>query len=256
MKKTVKKPLRKPTRSAPKPSSKPFRKPVSIESDSIYVARKAKRPPDFSADWNSSSWKHAETLELKYFRKESSKHHPRTQVRLLYDAAGIHGLFKVADRYVRCIRTRYGDEVWKDSCVEFFFQPKPDQGYFNFEFNCGGTFLLCYITNPERVPGGFKEFIRIPAELVRPIRVRSSLPPIVSPEISEPVDWTLQFFIPFSLLETFVGPLDKTKGQQSRGNFFKCAEESSHPHWASWAPVDEFNFHRPQCFGTIQFEAK
>jgi hypothetical protein len=227
-----------------------------LEADSIYVVRPAQRPPTFSADWNNPFWKTADVLEIKHFRKESSKHRPRTLMRLLYDGIGIHGLFKVEDRYVRCVRTRYGDEVWKDSCVEFFFQPKPDQGYFNFEFNCGGAFLCCYITNPERGPGGFKEFIRLPLELSRSVKVHSSLPPVVTPEISEPVDWTLQFFIPFSLLEKFVGPLGKIKGQQCRGNFFKCVEQNSHPHWASWSPVDEFNFHLPRCFGTIQFETK
>lgn len=233
-----------------------MRKPLKIQADSVYVVRKAQRPPSFAGDWNCPFWKTANVLEIKFFRKESSKHHPRTFVRLLYDATGIHGIFKVQDRFVRCVRTRYGDEVWKDSCVEFFFQPKPDKGYFNFEFNCGGAFLSCYITNPERSPGGFKEFIKIPIELGRAIKVRSSLPPIVSPEISGPVEWALQFFIPFSLLEKFVGTLEKIKGQPCRGNFFKCAEENSHPHWASWAPVDEFNFHLPRCFGTIQFENK
>ncbi|MEO5802641.1 MAG: carbohydrate-binding family 9-like protein [Verrucomicrobiota bacterium] len=225
-----------------------------IEANSVYVLRKAKRAHDFTADWNSPSWKHAESLEIKHFRKESGRHRPRTFVRLLYDLDGIHGVFKVQDRFVRCTRTRYGDEVWKDSCVEFFFQPKSDKGYFNFEFNCGGAFLSCYITNPERIPGGFKDFTKIPFELGRRIRVRSSLAPVTTPEISEPIDWTLQFYIPFSLLEPFVGPLGKINEQECRGNFFKCAEENSHPHWASWSPVDEFNFHRPRCFGTIQFE--
>lgn len=175
-------------------------------------------------------------------------------MRLLYDGNGIHGIFKVRDRYVRSVRTRYGDMVWRDACVEFFFQPRADHGYFNFEFNCGGTFLVGYITDPERVPGGFKEFIRIPPEQARGVRVRPTMPPIVVPEISEPVEWSLQFYIPFSLLERFVGPLGKMNGQQCRGNFFKCAEDNSHPHWAAWSRVDEFNFHRPQCFGTIQFE--
>jgi hypothetical protein len=48
--------------------------------------------------------------------------------------------------------------------------------------------------------------------------------------------------------------LGKIGGQSWRGNFFKCAEEISHPHWASWSPVDELNFHLPRCFGTIHFE--
>ena len=36
--------------------------------------------------------------------------------------------------------------------------------------------------------------------------------------------------------------------------FFKCGDKTSHPHWASWNPVDELNFHLPRCFSEIIFE--
>ena len=37
-------------------------------------------------------------------------------------------------------------------------------------------------------------------------------------------------------------------------NFFKCADDSSHPHWASWAPIGEaLNFHQPQYFAPLRF---
>ncbi|MEW6117215.1 MAG: carbohydrate-binding family 9-like protein, partial [Nitrospirota bacterium] len=39
-----------------------------------------------------------------------------------------------------------------------------------------------------------------------------------------------------------------------RANFYKCGDATSHPHWASWAPVEALNFHLPHCFGTICFE--
>lgn len=175
-------------------------------------------------------------------------------MRLLHDARGIHGLFQVHDRYVRCVRAEYGSEVWKDSCVEFFVQPRADAGYFNFEFNCGGAFLCSYIVDPTRTPDGFKEFVKLPAEIGRQIQVCTSLPGVVDPEIAEPTDWTLQFFIPFSLLEKHAGALGEVAGQTWRGNFFKCAEDNSHPHWAAWSPVDELNFHLPRCFGTLRFE--
>jgi hypothetical protein len=153
---------------------------------------------------------------------------------------------------VRCVRTQYHDEVWKDSCVEFFAQPRLDHGYFNFEFNCGGAFLCSYITNPTRTPDGFKEFVKVSAKIGQTIRARASLPQRAEPEITVPVVWTLSFFIPFSLFEHYLGPLGALTGQVWRGNFFKCADESSHPHWASWSPVDQFNFHRPNCFGAIR----
>jgi hypothetical protein len=211
------------------------------------------QPSTFSADWDAPFWSHAETLEIAHFRPESSDHRPRTLARLLYDSRGLHGIYQVHDRYVRCTRTAYGSEVWKDSCVEFFVQPSPDKGYFNFEFNCGGAFLCSHILDPERVPGGFKAFAKVPPALGQTVRVRSSLPPRVEPEFAEPLVWTLRFFLPFTLFEHYLGPLGSPSGQVWRGNFFKCAEENSHPHWASWSPVDQFNFHRPNCFGALQF---
>jgi hypothetical protein len=217
-----------------------------------YTIQAAAGASKLDSTWEDSKWSRAETLEIAAFRPESSDHRPRTFARLLNDADGIHGIFQVHDRYVRCVRGNYFDEVWKDSCVEFFVQPKADAGYFNFEFNCGGAFLCSYITDPEPAPGGFRQFSKVPASLGQKIQVKSSLPPRVEPEITEPVVWTLAFFIPFALLAGYVGPVGQARGQTWQGNFFKCAEENSHPHWASWAPVDEFNFHRPNCFGKLR----
>jgi hypothetical protein len=207
-----------------------------------------------TAVWEDPAWTGASTAEVNHFRPESTEHRPKTSVCLLHDDKAIHGVFRVEDRFVRCARTTFGSDVWKDSCVEFFAQPRPDSGYFNFEFNCGGAFLCYYIVNPERTKDGFKEFVRIPESIGSRIRVKSSLPQKIDPEITEPVTWTLQFSIPLSILEEYVGSIGPLTGQQWGGNLFKCAEEVSHPHWASWSPVDEFNFHLPRCFGTIFFK--
>jgi len=227
---------------------------TSTATRPVYVVRFAAQAPPLDNDWDAPAWARAETLEVRHFRPESGSHRPRTCVRLLHNPTGVSGIFRMDDRYVRCVRTEYLSEVWKDSCVEFFAQPKPDGGYFNFEFNCGGAHLCCHIVNPERTPDGFKDFTRIPAEIGRTVQVRASLPRVIEPEIAQPVTWTLRFFIPFALFERFIGPLGEVGGQTWRGNFFKCAEENSHPHWAAWAPVDEFNFHRPRCFGVLRFE--
>lgn len=220
----------------------------------LHTIRKthAASPPDLN--WESPGWRAAETLEVKNFRPEGSDHRPQTSARLLHDGQGIHGLFHVHDRFVRCVRTGYGSEVWKDSCVEFFAEPKPGRGYFNFEFNCGGAFLCNHIVDPTRTADGFKQFTRLPEAVVRPIQVHTSLPRLVDPEIAGPLTWDLQFYIPFAVFEPCIGPLVSLAGATWRGNFFKCADECSHPHWASWSPVDQLNFHLPRCFGEIRFE--
>jgi hypothetical protein len=219
-----------------------------------YVVRRAQGEVLLTAAWEDAGWARAGTAKIRHFRGESSEHRPKTSVRLLHNGDAIHGIFRVEDRFVRCVRANYGSEVWKDSCVEFFAQPRPDSGYFNFEFNCGGAFLCNHILNPERAPNGFKEFTRIPEVSGSGIGVKSSLPQKIEQEMKDPVIWTLQFSIPLSLLEKYVGPIGRLNGQKWRGNFFKCAEEVSHPHWAAWSEVDEFNFHLPRCFGTIVFE--
>jgi len=205
--------------------------------------------------WDGPVWGMANALEIAHFRSESSGHRPRTRVKLLYDREGVHGIFHVRDRYVRCVRTEFQSLVCCDSCVEFFVQPKPDKGYFSFEFNCGGALLSYYITDPTRTADGFRKFVKLTVEDGQQIRIFHSLPPVVEPEIQEETEWVLEFFVPFALLEKYTGPLGVVAAQQWRANFFKCADETSHPHWASWSPLDELNFHLPRCFGTIVFES-
>ncbi|HMK61085.1 MAG TPA: carbohydrate-binding family 9-like protein [Dissulfurispiraceae bacterium] len=216
--------------------------------------RIAEQLPQMNGEWDSLAWSKAETLELLHFRPEGSKHRPKTSVRLLYDNSGLFGIFRVRDRYVRAIHTRYGAPVFKDSCVEFFVKPGRGKGYFNFEFNCGGTFLSSYITNSERTSDGFREFVCIAEDDARCVAAYHSLPDVVDPEILVPVTWTLEFFIPFTLLRKYAGPLGELQDGEWRANFYKCGDETSHPHWASWQPVPELNFHMPEYFGAISFE--
>ncbi len=199
-------------------------------------------------------WTRAASLAVDQFRPEGSDHRPQTTLQLLHDGRCLHGLFRVQDRYVRCVHQAYGDPVYRDSCVEFFVQPKAGGGYFNFEFNCGGAFLCNYITDETRVATGFKTAVKLTAADVARVRVVSSLPRIVEPEIAEPVSWWLTFAIPAEVMEKFVGPVGLLSRQTWHGNAYKCGNDTSHPHWAAWSPVDRLNFHLPRCFGELVWE--
>ena len=135
-----------------------------------YTTRKTPAAGALDLNWENPAWLAAETLAVAHFRPEGSDHRPQTFARLLHDGKGIHGLFQVHDRFVRGLRTGYGSEVWKDSCVEFFAEPKPGRGYFNFEFNCGGAFLCNHMVDPARTANGFQEFTRLPESVARRLR--------------------------------------------------------------------------------------
>jgi len=220
----------------------------------VYHVNRVFRKPSLSASIREDVWQAAEECRLENFRPESSNHRPVVSARLVHDGSWLYGLFSVQDRYVRSVQTAYGSAVCTDSCVEFFVKPKADRGYFNFEFNAGGTLHCSYITDPRRSPaGGFRAFTLLPEEQGRMVKVRSTLPRVVEPEIQSPIEWMLEFHIPIKLLEKHAGPVGDPGGQAWRANFYKCGDMTSHPHWASWSNVDELNFHLPRCFGVLIF---
>jgi hypothetical protein len=212
--------------------------------------------PALDLNWDAPIWREAETLTIGNFLARSSDHRPLVQARVLHDDQSLYVFFRVEDRYVRSVATNYLDPVCRDSCVEFFVEPVAGKGYFNIEFNCGGTLLLFYIEDPTRNPGGpteFKKMTKVEKEIAEQIKVAHSMPNVVEPEIAEPTTWLLQYSVPISVFETYVGHLGTLPGRTWRGNFYKCADKSSHPHWASWAPLDAVNFHLPKCFAPITF---
>jgi hypothetical protein len=222
--------------------------------DKEYTILPSQKRPELRGLWNGPAWQTVPPLEVAFFRPEGSDYSPRTLCKLLYTGDGLYGLFRgVNDRYVRCTHTGFQVEVYKDSCVEFFVQPKGGAGYFNFEFNCGGAMLASYVTDPDRVEGRLREYAPLTPEEGRQIRIYHSLPTIVEPEIGQEVVWRLEFSIPFAVLETYVGPVGEVNGQVWRGNLYKCADETSHPHWGAWAPIRERNFHAPADFGALRF---
>jgi hypothetical protein len=71
--------------------------------------------------------------------------------------------------------------------------------------------------------------------------------------------WRVDVRIPFNLLQELHGPpggLPRPIGDAPpwRCNFFKCADSSSHPHWAAWSPIGEkLWFHQTKFFGELRF---
>lgn len=217
-----------------------------------YLVRRVAEPPPLDAPGEHPAWSVGAVAEVGHFHPQSADHRPVTRVRLLHDDHAIFVHFDVADRFVRAAVTQHQGPVCGDSCVEFFVEPKAGAGYFNIEVNCIGTILMRHVTDHRRVAGG--ELCRadpVSAEALRTIDIFHSLDGVIAEEIPGPLAWRVAYRLPFAIFASFVGPLDR----RWRGNFFKCADRTSHPHWASWSPIGpELNFHLPEYFAPIRFE--
>lgn len=222
----------------------------------MYTIGKVEARPRSDEGWDDAAWSRADPLRLDHFRPEGSGHRPKVDVKLLFDEGRIYVFFRVEDQYVRAIRTEYQSPVCKDSCVEFFVRPRGDTGYFNFECNCGGTLLASFLEDWRRTPDGFVKRTLLDETDAEDIEVHSSLPQKIEEEITDPITWWLKLTVGRPVFERYLGPLGDFAGTEWRANFYKCGDELSHPHWGSWQPVGgALNFHQPEYFGRIRFEA-
>jgi hypothetical protein len=227
----------------------------SVHKDSkpmCYIVKRAAQAVDVSHDWNSGPWKEANILELSYSMGDKPAHFPRTQAKLLYDDENLYVFFRVEDRYVRAVADQTHGPVWKDSCVEFFFTPAAELSdhYFNLETNCGGTMLFRYNDKSNDI----QKWVEI-ADCQK-VKMHHSLPPIIADEITEPITWTLRYQLPFAVIAKYSTMTTPHPGVTWRANFYKCADQTSHPHWLTWSFVDNPtpNFHLPRYFGVLKFE--
>ncbi len=204
------------------------------------------------ADWDHPLWQDIPVLNITHFQGKPPIHRPVTQARLAYAADGLMGIFQVQDQFVRAVATQINGEVWKDSCVEFFFTPDsaPGTAYFNLEINCCGIALLRHQTAP------LTQIRYVDPQDNTQMMIVSSIPHKSIPkEIETPLTWTLVFLIPFRLLQKYYHFEIPESGDCWRGNFYKCADETSQPHWLTWSPVScsTPDFHRPDSFGLLRF---
>jgi hypothetical protein len=209
-------------------------------------------PPKGDADWDKSPWQDIPSEVIQNYMGRKPDHFPKVEMKIAYDDMAIYMMFRVEDRYVRAVAAEHQDNVCGDSCVEFFFTPDSDvsKGYFNLEMNCGGTMLFHF----QPVPG--KGRITIPKSECNKIMSAHSLPRFVDPEIEEAVTWTVEYWIPIALLKRYCQVITPAPHVSWRANFYKCADNTSHPHWLTWSPVNfpDPNFHLPQSFGILEFE--
>ena len=218
----------------------------------MYTVSRLSAPLEINGDWNKEHWKKVPALEVDKHMGEKPDHKPVVQAKMAYDKEAVYLIFQVTEQYVRCRTVEYQGPVSRDSCVEFFFTPGTDitEGYFNLEVNCGGTAVFKF----QKVAKDGQT--KIPKSEFDQIEVAHSLPPVVDPEIKDPLTWTVEYRLPIHILSKYYELVPPSPGVEWKANFYKIATESSHPHFLTWSFVDnpEPKFHMPEFFGTLKFK--
>src|SRR3954470_7860076 len=217
-----------------------------------YRVRRMMDNPTIDADWDKAAWRGVPPVALEYYMGEEPAHQPKVLAKAAYDAHFLYVIWRVEDRFVLARRTKHQQDVYRDSCVELFFTPggaPEERGYFNLETNCAGVKLF-----GAHIVGGKDE--KFTAEDFVSVVTASSLKGPIDREIVEPTTWTLEYKIPLGLLEKHARIERPRPGVTWRANFYKCADDSSHPHWLTWSPVANAkpSFHLPKSFGILAFE--
>ncbi|MBE7028892.1 MAG: hypothetical protein E7405_01430 [Ruminococcaceae bacterium] len=191
---------------------------------------------------NSNEWEKAETIKIDSANWSDFTYCPETFVKVLAGDEGFFVKFKTDEENLIMECDEVNGPVYKDSCVEFFFNPDPvnSDGYFNFEINAKGTILVGYGTGRSplrsRLPEIDKSIFKIESKI-------------------EEKGFLLKLYIPYSFV------LERAQGAQKigdyiMGNFQKCKESGVNPHFVSAFPIisEKPDFHHPECFGKMAIE--
>ncbi|MGN0003171.1 MAG: carbohydrate-binding family 9-like protein [Sphingobacterium composti] len=164
---------------------------------------------------------------------------PDVQFQIAYDDEHIFLHYDVKEEFVKATYIRPNENVWEDSCVEFFLSLDNKQTYYNFEFNVLGTGLIGY------GPAIKSERHRLSATKIEQVDAFVQLK-----KVSGNKEWEIYLIIPI----TIFGDVS-FEGKTYHANFYKCGDGLPQPHFLAWNNIElpKPNFHRPDFFGEISF---
>ncbi len=194
-----------------------------------------------SADAMAAPWTGLSKVTLREC-EEGGPPREATVVYTSWDAKAWRVLFVCEAAAPWATLTRRDGPLWEEEVVEVFFDPVGDgQGYFEIEINPLGT--VCDLLL-RRAPSGWrKEFGWDCAGLETMVRRTAH-------------GWNAELLIPFAaVLPADVLPF--AAPQSWRANFLRIARAAGPRgprELSAWSPTLAPTFHRPECFGTVEFE--
>ena len=164
---------------------------------------------------------------------------PEARAWLRADDAALRVLLCADEPKVSARVREFGGSVWTDSCLEFFLRPfEDDARYLNIEVNAAGAALIGL--------GAGRAGRRVLTACPEGMDIRASR--------HDGGWWAVAYSLPYALIGRLFDRPFRPEGA-AWGNFY-CCDESIHPHFGSWNPIDAPapDFHRPECFGKLIFE--
>lgn len=176
---------------------------------------------------------------------------PSANFSIAHDGDALYIRFRVIEDCAAALVGEDQGAVWTDSCVEFFVN-FDDTGYYNFEFNCIGKTLLAFRKekpSPTVAPVEVMQLIERCSTLGNECFEERYL------DTGDKINWELNVRIPKEAF--FMHKFNTLSGLSARGNFYKCGDNLSRPHFLSYAPIDtpSPNFHIERCFAELNFES-
>ncbi len=192
-------------------------------------------------------WENVEPARLDERPWKEYGYQPACEARLVMSEKGFHLLFSTEESFIRAEVTEYNGLVCADSCVEFFFAPRPEisMKYINLEMNPRGVYH-CGVGE-----GRYDRYFPRERPEVRGWTQSGKLECTAAPQ-----RWFVRANLTFDYLDAVFGRGDYSSGRVLRGNFYKCGDETVHPHYCCWSGVGlpEPDYHCPDWFGELVLE--
>ena len=183
--------------------------------------------------------------------KEKYPYKPEVRAQIAHSNHYIWILANIKENHIKAYALKDYENVWEDSCFEFFVQFPNHKKYINFETNCIGVSTADLRTGRDDSTPISKEDLK---KFVRISSLEQKLTDIYDSNTLQ--EWKLLLGIPKNVLMKYFNTNKEPFPSELRANFYKCGDLTNIPHFLSWNPVNtpECNFHLPEFFGNLILE--
>lgn len=187
---------------------------------------------------NAPEWEKVDCEGLEFSNWDSEVHYNTFFKMCFVKNKGIFLQMKTDETQLRKVNTKRDENIWEDSCMEFFLCPfSHREEYLNFEMNPNGAYLCQFGKGRED-----RVFLKSLTDAEADVKAEVTAD-----------GWSLELFVPENLISEAFGETFEAKECTIKGNFYKCGDLTVKPHYDSFNKMSTLppGFHNPECFADI-----